>query len=219
MRKISEYFENFDILENKNYFPREKWNEIILCISNNIQEISQLFFNSCIETINNSNYDITIVNKQIGGKADLVIKAYQLSIIIDYLTHYIKPTEGKEFVEMLFHQVFGKYFKKGCNFVSCYMELRKTTLHKKIYYFSSDIAKYICGYHSDELPTKFPCLRSYLSNGVPRTILARTDITACSLLIGNIVTKLHNATIMALAVCFEEKAWTDDFKSHIDSYL
>lgn len=202
---ISKIFHTSDKIKSGYTVPREEWNELITCIDNRLKETRKLFFNKCVETVNNSNYNIKIINKKNEGKADIVIKSYQLINIIQYISRYIRPSEAKEFIDLLFRKICGKQHKKCYDLVSCYLGLGESKIDKRIYYFSIDIGKFICGYTTDDIPSKFPCLNSYISSGIPKEILARTDVTASSLLIQSLIPNLTVSTITALSLCFGEE--------------
>ncbi len=212
---LSKYFDNFDNRENIYTFTAEHWNGLISGLEKDIQEIRELFYNKSVETIKKSKHDIDIVNRKIDGKAEIVTKAFQLTNLINFLPRYIQPSERKEFSNILFHKVSGKQFDKCYDFAVSYMECGKSSSDKRKLFFSADITKYIYGYSSNAPPLSFPCLSSYISNGVPREILIRANITNSTLLIFSLVPKLTRATIIALALCFGDKEFAKEIKSEL----
>ena len=202
---ISKIFNTSDKIKSGYTVHRDEWDVLITCIDNRLKETRELFFNKCIETVKNSNDNINIVNIRNEEKADIVIKSYQMVDIIQHISLYISPSEAKEFIELLFRKVCGKQHKKCYDLILCYLGLGESKIDKRIYYFSIDIGKYICGYTTDDIPSKFPCLNSYISSGIPKEILARTDVTACSFLIQSLIPKMTVSNITALSLCFGEE--------------
>ena len=202
---ISKIINLSDKIKSGYTVPCEEWEELVNCIDNRLKTNRELFFNECIEIVKNSNDNINIVNIRNEGKADVVMKSYQLNNIVQHISRYLSPSEAKIFIDLLFRKVCGKQHKKCYDLASCYLDLSESINNKRIYYFSVDIGKYICGHTTNEIPSKFPCLNSYISSGIPKEILARTDVTACSFLILSLIPKFTDSTITEISICFDKK--------------
>ena len=161
----------------------------------------EIFFKRCIENLIDCNKPV--VNKKIEGKADIVLKSFQLFNIIQHLDYYVTPLELKKFIRVLFIRVCGKKYKKCFHLVSCYKEFDQQ-VNKIIYYFSIDITKYIYGYKDDNIPSTFPCMNKYLSYNMPKGNLARTDVTSSFLLILPLVSQMIDNTVNTLSICFRD---------------
>ncbi len=186
----------------------------------NIKDIGELFFNNCVETVSVcSSYDIELINRKIGGKAELVISVFQLILISELLPRYIKPSEEKEFNDLLMELTCRRHYKKCYDFLESYKQLEKSISNKKAFFISVDIAKYLYGYSNNEVPSSFPCLTSYISNGLSTQIVDRLSITESALLIAPIIPKITDATTIALAHFFEDEEFAREIESQLESPL
>jgi len=223
-KKISEFYDIFI----ERFFPKKggiiasngQADEKIEQFARNIINIREIFFNNCVETISNcSSYDIEIINRKIGGKAEIVITVLQLIHISDLLPRYIEPSEEKEFNYQLMEMTCRRYYKKCHDFVESYKQLERSISNKKIFFISVDIAKYLYGHSNNQVPSSFPCLTSYISNGLSAQIVDRLSITESALLIAPIIQKLTDATTIALAHFFNDEEYTREIESQLESPL
>lgn len=192
--------------------------EKIELFAQNIKDIRELFFNNCLEIVSDcSSYDIELTNRKIGGKAELVISVFQLILISELLPRYIEPSEEKDFNELLMELTCRRHYRKCHDFVESYKQLEKSISNKKIFFISVDIAKYLYGHSSTEVPSSFPCLTSYISNGLSTQIVDRLSITESALLIASIIPKITDATTLALAHFFDDEESAREIESQLES--
>ena len=214
------YIERFFTKKGRKIVSIGPADEKIEQFTRNIKNIRELFFNNCVETVLNcSSYDIEIINRKIGGKAEIVITVLQLIHISNLLPRYIEPSEEKEFNDLLMELTCRRRYKKCHDFVESYKQLEKSISNKKVFFISVDIAKYLYGHSNNQVPSSFPCLTSYISNGLSAQIVDRLSITESALLIAPIIPKLTDATTIALANFFNDKEYAREIESQLESPL
>jgi hypothetical protein len=192
---------NNNDLINLNY-SFEKIEKILPLIKIDFLKVRELFFQHCIDEIRTSKPEIEIANNSLEGKADIITKAYQLENISFYFINNQKSdtdyNNDNHLLKKIFKYLCGSKYMKCLCYSKCYNEFGENKLNKKIFYFSIDLGKYICGYQSDSVPTQFPCLNSYISSDIPKNILARTHVMSTALIISELVPNFTKATIIAL---------------------
>ena len=196
------------------------WDVIFQQFSQDIHEIREIFFNKTIDTIESCCSDhVNIVNRELGGKAEIVIIAYQIIHVQNHLARYIEESELEEFKEHLVEYITGSNYRKCMDFIEGYKKLGTTMSEKKAYFFSIDVAKYILGFSNDSIPSSFPCLSSYISNGLSKDVSERLSVTECALLIASFVPKLTGATVMALAFSFNDQEYAEEIENQIETLI
>ena len=225
MKKFKELSNFYDLFITK-FFSKKfrktvsigSADEKIELFAQNIKDIRELFFNHCVETVSDcSSYDIKLINRKIGGKAELVITVFQLILVSELLPRYIEPSEEKDFNELLMKISCRKHYQKCHEFVESYKQLEKSISNKKVFFVSVDIAKYLYGHSNNEVPSSFPCLTSYISNGMSAQIVDRLSITESALLIASIIPKITDATTLTLAHFFEDEELAEEIESQPES--
>lgn len=158
------------------------------------EKIRKIFFTECISKIKSNLPQISIINDNMRGKADILTKAFQIESISSYLMQINNENE-KYYLEKIFRYICGSKYKKCLCYAECYNEFGEKKFNKKIYYFSIDISKYIFGFTSNAVPSKFPCINSYISHDIPKEILIRTNIMTTSLIISELVPNFSASSI------------------------
>ena len=223
-KKLSEFYDSyiarFFTKKGRKIVSGGLADEKIEQFARNIKNIREIFFNNCVDTVSNcSSYDIEITNRKIGGKAEIVISVLQLILIGDLLPRYIESSEEKNFNNLLMELTCRRHYKKCFDFVESYKQLEKSISNKKIFFISVDIAKYLYGLSNNQVPSSFPCLTSYISNGLSTRIADRLSITESALLIAPVIQKLTDTTAIALANFFDDEDFARKIKSQTDSLL
>lgn len=191
--------------------------ELYTCLSHDIDEIAEIFYGKCIVAATESLPRITVVNSEISGKAALATRAFQLLFIVPQLGKYLSDDDASALLERLLARTTEQRDTIHCHdLYQCYLNMGGSMRKKHIYYFSVDIAKYILGYESNGFPSAFPCLSSYISSGIPRDILTRSDITQAALVIQSLVPNIKVATDLAIAYCFNDKKHVFDTEDEDD---
>ena len=103
--------------------------------------------------------------------------------MMKHLNRYLNKEDVHDFAEKLLHKCCRRNVEKCIDVINCYLGLKDHKAQKLPFYFSVDISKFICGYKTQGLPSEFPCLNSYISSGIPKQILARTNVTGVSFVI------------------------------------
>jgi hypothetical protein len=163
-----------------------------------LEKVRHLFFQRCVDAIRLAKPEIEIVNSKISGKAEIIAIAYQLENISSYLVYDQENDNNNNLLKKIFKYLCGSKLKKCLCYSKCYDEFSKKKLNKKIFYFSIDLGKYICGFQSDSVPTQFPCMNSYISSDIPKDILTRTHVMSTALIISELVPDFTEATIISL---------------------
>lgn len=192
---------NIEINPDKNDLTKinsslEKIANILPFVNTEFEKVRELFFQHCIEEINITKPEIQIVNNRIGGKADIITKAYQLENISSYLV--CNQENDNHLLKKIIKDLCGTKHEKCVCYSKCYNDFGEKRLNKKIFYFSIDLGKYICGYQSDTVPTQFPCINSYISSDIPKDLLARAHVMSTALIISQLVPNFTRATIITL---------------------
>jgi hypothetical protein len=194
---------NSDTITSKNnlldeIYSLEKIVKALPYLNLELEKVRKLFFQRCIDEIKISKPEIQIENSKIGGKAEIIALAYQLENISSYLVYDQENDNDNNLLKKIFKYLCGSKLKKCLCYSKCYDEFSKKKLNKKIFYFSIDLGKYICGFQSDTVPSQFPCMNSYISSDIPKDILTRTHVMASALIISEFVPDFTEATIIAL---------------------
>jgi hypothetical protein len=187
--------------EMAEWMPRE---DRIESLFGDLYDISRIFYQKGITAVFRSPHSPLIVNTELGGKAEVVILTFQLMCIAQALPRYLSEKNSGAFLESLLQFVRNKKYGKIDDLFQCYMHFGREVTNKLLYYFSVDVGKYMLGYESEGMPSSFPCLSSYISSGIPREILARTDVTQVSLVVQPIIPHLKTATNLAVAYYFND---------------
>lgn len=191
----------------------DRWSDIFNGLDEKLKQVRDDFFRQCISALENSKYENAIVNRSIKSSIDIIIISFQFIYIMDYVKHHIEKKNIHAFAEKLLHVCCRKHHKRCIDIINCYSGLKNGKTEKLLYYFSIDISKYICGYETHDIPSKFPCLNSYISSGIPQEILPRTHVTGSSFIIQTQAVDLKNETVQLFQTSFKT-AEKDDGKSH-----
>lgn len=182
----------------------EQYDEPIRVLLADLDEVSRIFYGKCVEAVRSSSYQVSVVHPTAAGKAAMVILAFQAVCLSFALPTYLGEQEAGLFMDRFFEMIDSRYRSKCYDFYRCYRKIGATLSSKQLYYFAVDIGKYILGFESEGIPSSFPCLSSYISSGIPREILARTDVTHASFAIQELIPRLRTASELALAYCFDD---------------
>lgn len=128
---------------------RELWAVISFNLSARLEALRREYFEQCVKVIQEYSKEkdepeMKIVNRELGGKADLAIKAYQLYLTSLFLAHhgYIPKSQGKDFADILYAQVCGTQLVDCLSYFSRYHGAKGGD---QLRYFSNDVASYITG--------------------------------------------------------------------------
>ena len=128
----------------------EDWLEKSLCIAKGLEHLRKTWYNFGVkilqeqQTNGKDSPDIKLANINLGGDADLAIKAFQLYFVSWFIAQhtYIPRKNGKDFADILYSQVCGTQIEKCMEFLSRYYEVQ-SDVDMQIFRFVSDVAKYI----------------------------------------------------------------------------
>ena len=147
---------NTDAVEEKRIClrTRSEWPLICTKIAKGFEDERQSFFSGSIKIIEEARtwedpIDIPIVNRRLGGVAELALKAYQLGIASSVVARnaYIPSAEGREFANLLYAQVCGTAIHEVLHFLQSYDEVAKDQ-HVRDARLAGDIGHYITGKRS-----------------------------------------------------------------------
>ncbi|MDV2502757.1 MAG: hypothetical protein RX318_02230 [bacterium] len=127
---------------------RDQWAIISTNIAVALEEVRRYWFNDCVEylrTLRDTEKEhshIEITNTELGGNADLAIRAYQLWVVSNMLAEkkYIPPDEGQDFADILYLQVGGT---KIHNCMSYFERYKKASGGEQMTLLCADVAGYI----------------------------------------------------------------------------
>jgi hypothetical protein len=198
---------NLDTITSKNNladatYSLKKIEKMLPYLNIELEKVRKLFFQRCIDKIKISKPEIQIINNKIGGKAEIIAIAYQLENMSSFFVFDQENDDDNNLLKKIFKYLCGSKFKKCICYSKCYDEFSKKKLNKKIFYFSIDLGKYICGFQSESVPAQFPCINSYISSDIPKDILVRTHIMSTALIISELVPDFTEATIISLNQTF-----------------
>ena len=198
---------------------REHWQEIITCLSKDTKNIMELFFQGCVEILKESEFSYLVKNCELNGKAEILIKAYQIFYITNLLPRYIHPSKGKEFADLFFSQICVNRdnIQKDIiyDFASKFLQYDEDDgADKRIMLLTQDLGKYILGYENDSKPSSFPNDSDYILSGIPEDKL--TYMITSGLLISPLVSKLGDFTALAVANCFGDKEFAEEIQYYIN---
>ena len=110
-----------------------------------LERVRELWFAECVEVME-GNPDCAVVNRNLGGNADLAIKALQLlntvTIIAD--KQYVSRSNGPFFSDILFAEVCGTGLERVMPFFNRYVSILNDK-SAQLMRFSIDIVAYILG--------------------------------------------------------------------------
>ena len=130
---------------------RAEWSAISLSIAKELEKFRSLWFDSCVRTLDRAadkeSFYKPVVISQLGGKADIAIKAYQLYGVSDFLGGhgYIPASDGQDFADLLCGQVCGTQPEQVLDYFFTLHTLYESDPSKEMDMFASDVAKYITG--------------------------------------------------------------------------
>lgn len=163
------------------------------------------FVEQSVASIESGDYDITLVNRSLDRRIEPVITAYQILEVRDIFA----PEREEAFLTYFLHTIL-PYGSNDCHrIVESYLTLTPNKYEQRFYFFSVDIGKYFCGYIGAMRPDRHPCLNSYLSDGIPRELKPRNDVTAAALLIQPHLHDLGHRTRQHLISLLEAVSRTD----------
>lgn len=145
----------FNDIINKNTLSELQWSAMCLNIGDGLASLRSAFFKDVFESFvaiqkhKEFEGDIEIKNKNLGGKAELALKAYQVRQVIAILQakQYIRP--DSYYFDILLGYVCGTDTKGCLIFFERYSEVidNKATMMLR---FCGDIVSYIIGVHHAE---------------------------------------------------------------------
>jgi hypothetical protein len=134
--------------------PRRHWVWVSLCIAKELEEIRIDWFDSCVQLLQGvfgqdhyAHLDLRTENTELGGEAELAIKAYQLYCTSGFLGQhsYVDPKEGRDFATLVYSQVCGTGLEDCLVYFRRYKDDGVSAAQMR--HFSSDVARYIAGDH------------------------------------------------------------------------
>ena len=134
--------------------PRRKdWGVVTSNIAGALEEEREYWFKSCVQNFRDlqasedgAAIDIEVRNPNITGAAELAIKAYQLFLVLGFLSQhaYIRRRDGNDFADLLFPEVCGTQLEECRAYFSRYYEARRDGATQMMR-FSNDVARHISG--------------------------------------------------------------------------
>lgn len=119
---------------------KDKWSEIALNISKNVDEIGNLWFNEIVQSLEENSLEVK--NTELIGEGEHVIKAYLLFLGTTCIAsnEYIARADGKDFSDILFAYICGNQIEEVLEFFGRYVGANDGN---PITPFSIDLSSYI----------------------------------------------------------------------------
>lgn len=128
-------------------FRRKDWPVISTTIAKYLEVARSDQFNTIVATLQklaSDDHEIRVTNTQLGGKADVAMKALQLYSVVPFLVKrgYMSKKEVFDFQELLYADVCGPQIDECHEFLLCYI-VPETDVGRQLYRFAGRVAEYI----------------------------------------------------------------------------